>query len=280
MRTKRVIARLDVKNNALVKGIHLEGLRVLGTPGLFAKKYYDDSIDELVYMDVVASLYERNGLIDLVRETAKNIFIPLTVGGGIKTSDDISALLHAGADKICINTAAVKDPKIISEFAEKFGSSTIVVAIEAIKDTDGSYKVYIDNGREFTGLDAVEWAVEVQRLGAGEIILTSVDNEGTGKGLNFELIKSIDSKLTIPLVVHGGVGKSEDFVKAFKETSVDGVCAASIFHYEAISHLDLSSVKVKGNTSFLQKKITKKNLELCSVSDIKESLRSNNISIR
>ena len=220
MITNRLIARLDVKNNALVKGIHLEGLRVLGNPNSFGERYYYEGIDELIYMDVVASLYNRNSLHDLIKKTAEKIFVPLSVGGGVRTENDVKELLRSGADKVIINTAAVKDPGLIERLVNRFGSSTIVVAIEAIKDESGEYGVYIDNGREYTGLKVIDWASQVEKCGAGEIILTSVDNEGTGKGLNYELINEVTSSAGIPVVVHGGIGTVQHLVDGFHSENI------------------------------------------------------------
>src|SRR3989338_3631035 len=178
MKNIRIIPRLDIKGQNLVKGIHLEGLRVLGKPEQYARHYYEAGADELAYMDVVASLYNRNSLHYIISRTAREIFIPLMVGGGLRTIDDIRSVLRAGADKVSINTAAINNPQIISEAANIFGSSTIVVAIEAIKEKNGRYLAYTDNGRQFTGIDVMEWAKRVEELGAGEIMITSVDREG------------------------------------------------------------------------------------------------------
>ena len=172
-----------------MKGIHLEGLRVLGKPEIFAKYYFDQGVDELFYQDVVASLYQRNSLIDKIKETAKNISIPLTVGGGIRSIKDIQDILNAGADKVVINTRAVKDPNFINQAVKIFGSSTIVVAIETLKDNDENYFVYTDNGREFNNLNAIKWATEIKKRGAGEILVTSIDKEGTGEGFDIDLLK-------------------------------------------------------------------------------------------
>src|SRR3989338_7010492 len=187
----RIIPRLDVKGPNLVKGIHLEGLRVLGRPEEFAAQYYLEGADELMYMDVVASLYNRNSLHDIIAKAAKKIFIPLTVGGGLRTIEDIRGVLRAGADKVSLNTAAIKNPEIISEASRKFGSSTIVISIEAIRQPDGRYLAYTDNGREYTGVEVLEWAKRVETLGAGEIMLTSVDKEGTGSGYDIELTRMV-----------------------------------------------------------------------------------------
>src|SRR5712691_717483 len=187
----RIIPRLDIKGPNLVKGIHLEGLRVLGKPEQFAKLYYEQGADELLYMDVVASLYQRNSLLDIVSRTSKELFIPLTVGGGLRSLDDIRAALKAGADKVALNTAAIRRPEFVREAAERFGSSTIIVSIEAIRRTDGTYEAYTDNGRERTGVDALQWAQQAATLGAGEILVTSIDREGTGKGFDMELVRQI-----------------------------------------------------------------------------------------
>lgn len=280
MKTKRIIARLDVKNDAVVKGIHLEGLRVLGSPEVFAQHYYTEGIDELLYMDVVASLYNRNGLTEFVRRTAHKIFVPLTVGGGIRKFEDVRELLNCGADKVVINTAAVKDPQLISQLAHKFGSSTIVVAIEAIKDRPDGYGVYIDNGREYTGLDVLEWAMEIESLGAGEIILTSVDREGTGKGLCYELINMVTSAVSIPVIVHGGIGKVEHLEEAMQKENIDAVCVSSVFHYELVSQANYAACNVAGNTSFIQSGKCKKNMSPISVLDCKRVLKKAGVRIR
>lgn len=277
MKYKRVIARLDIKNNALVKGVHLEGLRVLGDPKEFAKNYSDSGIDEIIYMDVVASLYGRNGLLDLVKKTAEDVFVPLTVGGGIRSIEDVSQLLKSGADKVCINTAAVKTPHLISDIATIFGSSTLIVAIEAIK-TDGKYMVFIDNGREYTGLDAIEWAQSVEKLGAGEILLTSVDKEGTKTGFDYELIDSIKKVTTLPLIIHGGMGSSSDAVELFKKHDIDAVCASSIFHYNMLEISTSVSQDTFGNKHFIQNKTS--NYKGESICEVKTNLLENNISVR
>ena len=215
MKTIRIIPRLDIKGPNLVKGIHLEGLRVLGKPSDFAKYYYENGADELMLMDVVASLYGRNSLHDIISETAKNNFIPITVGGGIRSVKDIKNILRAGADKVCLNTAAIKNPEFIKKASREFGSSTILVSIEAIKDND-KYQAFTDNGREYTGLDVFEWAQRIDELGAGELVITSVDKEGTGKGFDIELISKINNLVSIPVIAHGGAGKKEDVIDLVK----------------------------------------------------------------
>ncbi len=248
----RIIPRLDIKGANLVKGIHLEGLRVLGKPEHYARQYYEQGADELMYQDVVASLYGRNSLLDIVSRTAQEISIPLTVGGGIRTLDDIRALLRAGADKVAINTAAVARPEFIREAALAFGSSTIVVAIEAIRESNGTYLAYTDNGREHTGLDVFAWAEQAASLGAGEIIATSVDREGTGTGYDTALIQGIAAKATIPVVAHGGAGKPADLVTAVA-AGADAVCLASILHYKTAESLVKSHIiqESEGNLEFL-----------------------------
>lgn len=249
----RLIPRLDIKGPNLVKGIHLEGLRVLGDPELFAKYYYENGADELFYMDVVASLYERNSLTDMISKIANDVFIPITVGGGIRTLEDIKKALDGGADKISLNTAAIRNPSLIEKAAHRFGSSTIVVAIEAIKQSDGSYRCFVDNGRESTEFEVLQWAKRVEQLGAGELVITSVDREGTGEGFDVPLVKTLSELVKIPVVAHGGAGSVDDIVKLIEETKVNGVAVASIFHYDVIGKMKtVSGEKSEGNTSFLK----------------------------
>lgn len=276
----RVIARLDIKGPDLVKGIHLEGLRVLGKPDVFAKYYYENGIDELIYQDCVASLFERNSLQDIISQTASNIFIPLTVGGGLRSVSDIREVLRAGADKVSINTAAIKNPNLIKESALEFGSSTIVVAIEAIKDTDGKYYCYIDNGREETGKEVLSWAKEVESLGAGEILLTSVDKEGTGEGFDDDLIKLVAKEVKIPVIAHGGAGSSEDVAKGI-ETGADAVAIASILHYDAVTKIAKDGHEsVEGNTEFLKRSVAYGKITPNSIGKIKSHLHDVNIGCR
>jgi cyclase len=281
MKTVRIIPRLDIKGPNLVKGIHLEGLRALGQPSDFAKFYYEDGADEILFMDVVASLYERNSLHDIISETAKSVFIPITVGGGIRTLNDIKQVLRCGADKVSINTAAIKNPKFIYEASREFGSSTIVVAIEAIKTSSGEYQAFIDNGREYTGIEVTEWAKKIEELGCGEIIITSVDREGTGKGFDRDLCKLINDSVSISVVAHGGAGKKEDVIEIFKNTTIDSVSIASIFHYEAIKYINQGSANsIEGNFDFINSGRKLKNLEPILLADLKETLKSNLIYCR
>lgn len=281
MKTTRIIARLDIKGPNLVKGIHLEGLRVLGKPEDFARYYYENGADELFYQDVVASLYERNSLNDLISRTAKEIFIPLTVGGGIRTVEDIRSILRAGADKVCINTAAIKNPQLISEASRVFGSSTIVVAIEAIKQPDGTYLAYTDNGREHSGQEVVEWAKRVEELGAGEIVITSVDREGSGLGYDIELTKKVSDAVSIPVIAHGGAGREEDVRRVIQEGNADAVALASVIHYDYIENNVLSVIgKEEGNTEFLKSGKTFSKIKPNTIKKIKKYLSDKSISIR
>ena len=281
MKTIRIIPRLDIKGPNLVKGIHLEGLRVLGKPSDFARYYYENGADELLFMDVVASLYDRNSLHDIISQTAENIFIPLTVGGGLRTINDIKQVLRAGADKVCINTAAIKNPEIIKEASLKFGSSTIVVAIEAIKQENGEYFCFIDNGREYTGVEVVSWAKKVQELGAGEIIISSVDNEGTGKGFDENLINRISEVTSVPLIAHGGAGSKEHFKNVIENCDIDAISSAAIFHYEFIkNNIHDKSKLSEGNYEFLSSGRSVKNIKHSTIMDIKFFLQQNKINIR
>jgi cyclase len=229
----RLIPRLDIKGPNLVKGIHLEGLRVLGKPEAFARHYYHQGADELLFMDVVASLYGRNTLLELVERTANEIFIPLTVGGGLRTLEDIRGVLRAGADKVSLNTAAVRRPEFIAEAARRFGSSTIVVSIEAIRRPGGGYEAYTDNGREKSGLDAVAWARRAADLGAGELLVTSIDREGTGRGYDLELIRGIAAAVPVPVIACGGAG-SQAHVAEVLHTGAAAAALASLLHYDFV----------------------------------------------
>jgi cyclase len=280
MKTVRIIPRLDIKGPNLVKGIHLEGLRVLGKPADFAKYYYEHGADELMFMDVVASLYERNSLHNIISETAKKIFIPITVGGGLRTISDIKEVLRVGADKVCLNTAAIKNPNLIKEASRMFGSSTIVIAIEAIKESDGKYLAYTDNGREFTGIDVFEWAQKVDELGAGEIVITSVDKEGTGQGFDSELISKLSSLISIPLIAHGGAGKKEHIVDIINKANVSAIMTSSMFHYDFIKDNYSSVSESEGNVEFLNQKRNFHTFEPCKIIDVKKSLIENKIDCR
>lgn len=280
MKTVRIIPRLDVKGPNLVKGIHLEGLRVLGKPSDFAKYYYEQGADEVMFMDVVASLYERNSLHDIISETAKSIFIPITVGGGLRSISNIKEVLRAGADKVCLNTAAINNHQLIKDATRMFGSSTIVVAIEAIKESNGKYLAYTDNGREYTGVDVFEWAQKLDEMKVGEIVITSVDREGTGEGFDLDLISKVSSLVSVPVIAHGGAGKKEDISPVFKEANADAVAISSLLHYHHIKENESNNSKEEGNTEFLRQKRNFHTFEPCRIEDIKRHLISNNIECR
>jgi cyclase len=281
MKNIRIIPRLDIKGPNLVKGIHLEGLRVLGKPERFARHYYENGADELIYMDVVASLYGRNSLLNMIEKTSKEIFIPLTVGGGLRTIDDIKNVLRAGADKISLNTAAIKRSQLIKEAANKFGSSTIVISIEAIKNSDGSYEAFTDNGREETGKDPFLWAIQAVEMGAGELLVTSINNEGTGRGFDLELTKKIAQSVPVPVVACGGAGKLEHILDVVKQGEADAVSIASIVHYNFIKHLSVEDdFTVEGNIEYLKNKRSFSMIQDAPILKIKEYLTKNDISCR
>jgi len=227
----RLIARLDIKGPNLIKGIHLEGLRVIGSPNKYALLYYLQGADELIYMDCVASLFGRNHLGDLVMAAAKDIFIPLTVGGGIRSIEDATQILRAGADKVAVNTAAVNNPSLVTEIARRFGSQCMVLSIEAKQIEAGRWEVYTNNGRERTGLNVIDWVRRGVSMGAGEVLLTSVDREGTRNGFDIELLKAVTSEVSVPVIASGGMGKPEDSITAVYDGGADAVAMADILHY-------------------------------------------------
>ena len=231
----RLIARLDIKGANLIKGIHLEGLRVVGDPQIHAAKYYQDGADEIIYMDTVASLYGRNNLVDVVSRATEHVFVPITVGGGIRSVEDARTLLRAGADKVAINTAAIKEPKLISQLSDVWGSSTIVLSIEAKKTGENKWEAYTDNGRERTGLDVAQWAETGAKLGAGEIFVTSVDQEGTRKGFDCELVAEITKRVEIPVIASGGFGSLDHLSQLVKTAKPTGVAIADSLHYNRYS---------------------------------------------
>ena len=247
MKYLRIIPRLDVKNDTIVKGIHLEGLRVVGNPQDLAIKYYEDGADELLYMDAVASLYDRNSLNEIIEKTSKKVFIPIIVGGGIRSISDIKQVLRAGADKVAINTAVIKDPKFVTEAANTFGSQCIVVSIEAKYHGNNNWEAYIDTGRESTGVDAVNWAHKAVELGAGELLITSIDNEGTKKGFEKDLISKISSRISIPIIACGGAGKDSDFSELYNSTNIEAMSCASLLHYNISSIFSIKNDLLKNS---------------------------------
>lgn len=252
MRNIRLIARLDIKAPNLIKGVHLEGLRKIGDPNVYAKKYYEAGADELIYMDAVASLYGRNSLFDIIERTTRDVFVPITVGGGIRTVDDVASALKAGADKVAINTAAVRRPELISEVARVFGSQCIVLSIEAKAVGPSRWEAYTDGGREHSGIDAVEWAKRGAELGAGEILLTSIDKEGTRRGFDVALTRAIAAAAKVPVIASGGMGTSTDLELVVREGLADAVAMADILHF---NRMTLSDVRDSARRAGLQVRV-------------------------
>jgi len=234
----RIIPRLDIKGPNLIKGIRLEGLRVVGDPHAFALRYYAQGADELVFMDIVASLYQRNSLSDIIRRAANHIYIPITVGGGIRSLDDVHNMLRSGADKVAINTAAIARPALITEVARRFGSQCIVLSVEAKRTGPGRWEAYTDNGREHTGLDVIDWIVQAVALGAGEILLTAVDQEGTRKGLDIELLRAVNARVNVPVIISGGFGDVADLQRA-SAAGASGVAIADALHWGRMTVSDI-----------------------------------------
>lgn len=230
----RVIAKLDIKNEYVIKGIHLEGLRKVGDPHELALRYYEQGIDEILFMDAVASLYDRNNLFHIVDAACREVFIPITIGGGIRTLADIEQALQSGADKVALNTGAVRNPELIREAALRFGSQAIVASIEA-KRRDDQWEAYIDTGRNAAGKNAIEWAQELEHLGAGELLITSIDQEGTKKGFAVNLIKQINHALTIPVIACGGLGTTEHVKQLLAQVKPSALACASVLHYNSLS---------------------------------------------
>lgn len=238
---KRVIAKLDIKSSNVVKGIHMEGLRIIGKPSVLSKKYNDMGADELIFIDTVASLYGRNHLKDIILEVSEELYIPLTVGGGITSIEDIRSIIKMGADKVAINTHAVKNKNFLKEASEIFGSQAIVVSIQA-KKIDNEWIVFVENGREITDLKVTDWAKEVESLGAGEILLTSIDKDGTKKGFDLSLYETVCSMVNIPVIACGGAGNDQHIEEVLDDTDISGVALGSILHY------DLSTIQqIKDN---------------------------------
>ncbi|MFB2010202.1 imidazole glycerol phosphate synthase subunit HisF [Flintibacter sp. P01028] len=231
MLAKRIIPCLDVRDGRVVKGVNFVNIRDAGDPVALAKFYSDQGADEIVFLDITATSDKRDTVADVVERTASQVFVPLTVGGGIRTLEDFQRLLRAGADKISVNSAAVEDPTLISRAAERFGSQCVVLAIDARKRTDGTFEVVTAGGRTPTGLDAVEWAQQGEALGAGEILLTSMDADGTKAGFDLEMTRSVTQAVSIPVIASGGCGTLEHFAQVFQETGCDAALAASLFHF-------------------------------------------------
>lgn len=251
MLAKRIIPCLDVRDGKVVKGVNFVGIREVGDPVECAMEYDRQGADEICFLDITATHEGRSTMIDVVRKTAEHVFVPLTVGGGIRSVEDFREILRAGADKVSVNSAAVKNPALISQAAEIFGSQCVVVAIDAKRDGQGNFRVVVHGGRKDTGLDAVEWAKKCQELGAGEILLTSMDTDGCKEGFDLELTRAVCDAVTIPVIASGGCGRLEHFSQVFEETGADAALAASLFHFreltveEVKNHLAENNIPVR-----------------------------------
>jgi cyclase len=234
----RVIARLDVKNNFVIKGIHLEGLRKVGDPNQLAKAYYEAGIDEILFIDAVASLYNRNNLFDVIKKASEEVFVPITIGGGLRNLSDIEQALDAGADKVALNTAAIREPDLIEKVAKQYGSQCVVASVQA-KRTPSGWEAYIETGREKTGVQVLDWVKRLQDLGAGEILLTSVDQEGTKSGFDLPLVRAVNESVSIPVLVSGGYGQPKHIQELLEVTEPSGICFASVLHYKMTSVMEL-----------------------------------------
>ena len=235
MLAKRIIPCLDVRDGKVVKGVNFVGIREVGDPVECAMEYDRQGADEICFLDITATYEGRRTMVDVVRKTAEHVFVPLTVGGGIRSVEDFREILRAGADKVSVNSAAVKNPELISQAAEIFGSQCVVAAIDAKRDENGNFKVVVHGGRKDTGLDAVEWAKRCQELGAGEILLTSMDTDGCREGFDLELLRAVCSVVSIPVIASGGCGRLEHFSQVFEETGADAALAASLFHFRELT---------------------------------------------
>ena len=274
----RIIPKLDIKNGQLIKGINLEGLRVLGDPYDFAEYYYKNSADEICYVDNVATLYGTNNLSSFISKTAKNIFVPLTVGGGIRTIDDIERVLKNGADKVCINSAVVDDSNFLRKAVQIFGSSTITVLIEYVK-IKNKYLISKSAGRDLVNIHPLDWAKNVEDLGAGEIFLTSVNNEGLKMGFDIKTIQNISRALSIPVIAHGGAGNIKHIYEIIKNSNVSGVALSSVLHYN-IAHLFNFKKKNIGNFSYLEQLKNKRKKVSNFLLKIKKFLKKKGFNVR
>ena len=251
MLAKRIIPCLDVRDGKVVKGVNFVGIQEVGDPVECARAYMEQGADEIVFLDITATSDNRDTIVDVVRKTAKQVFVPLTVGGGIRSVEDFSKLLRAGADKVSVNSSALKNPQLIAEAADKFGSQCVVGAIDAKRMEDGSWHAFVAGGRKDTGTDAVEWAAKACELGAGEILLTSMDADGTKQGFDLDLLNAVIARVNIPVIASGGCGSLAHFSEVFEKTGADAALAASLFHYKELT-----------------------------VGQVKEHLRSRNIPVR
>ena len=274
----RIIPKLEIKGPNVVKGVRFDGLRVVGSPASIASYYYKYGADELIYIDTVASLYGRNNLLDIVQKTAENLFIPLTVGGGLKSIDDIKKALNSGADKVAINTAAIQNPTFIREASNYFGSSTIVIQIDVKKRDNGFHEAYTENGRESSGKDVFEWAREAIDLGAGELLLTSVDRDGTGKGFDLELLEKLSQNSPIPVIAASGAKNYSNVLDCANVPGIDAISISSLLHMdflEALERNDIEDNTVAGLSRF----IVKSSFYQINLAQLKSQLLSDGISI-
>jgi imidazole glycerol-phosphate synthase subunit HisF len=275
----RIIPKLDIKNGLLIKGINLEGLRVLGDPFYFAREYYSQGADEICYLDNVATLYGTNNLSKFISKTAKDIHIPISVGGGIRTYHDIENALVSGADKICLNSKIIDDPNFLKKSCRLFGSSNITAIIETTL-IEGKYFITKSNGRDLKEIDPVSWAKKIEDLGAGEIFLTCVHKEGLKSGFDLKIIKKISHSVKLPVIAHGGAGKFSDILDVIENSKVSGVAISSLFHYETCLSFPLPKV-FTGNMEFLKRyQNENKNLNIKIIKNLKKYLKRNNIEIR
>ena len=274
----RIIPKLDIKNGQLIKGINLEGLRILGDPFNFANFYYNSGADEICYVDNVATLYGTNNISKFISRTAKNIFIPLTVGGGIRTIQDIERILNSGADKVCINSAAIENINFIKQSSKIFGSSNITAIVECIRIND-QYYISKSNGRDLANIHPVDWAKRLEDKGVGEIFLTSVNYEGLKSGFDIDITKQISRALSIPVIAHGGAGNCEDIYNIIKKTEISGVAISSILHYGIANLFKFKKPNI-GNTFFLKNIKNKSVKKINLIKKIKQYLFNRGINVR
>lgn len=245
----RIIPRLDIKGSNVVKPVHTEALRVVGQPAEMAARYYNEGADELIYLDIVASLYQRNLDFELLKSVSEKIFVPLTVGGGIRSIHDITNALRAGADKVAINTYAVQHPEFLSEAVKIFGSQCIVLYVEAKRVVPGKWQAYTDGGRERSGVDAIEWIRQALGCGIGEVLITSIDHDGTKIGFELDLVKAVTSFSPVPVIVHGGAGSTESIRQVCTEGGADAVAVSSIFHYNETTIVKVKQELIRSHVS-------------------------------
>jgi cyclase len=235
MANARLIARMDIKDNHLIKSINFDGLRIIGNPNHYAKKYYHEGIDELIFMDCVASLYGRNSLLEIIKNLAKDIFVPITIGGGLRSVSDVQKALNSGADKVALNTAVVKDPGLIKKIISKFGSQSFVLSVEAKKINETDWNVFINNGKENTGINVVEWINKIKNFNVGEILLTSIDKDGTGKGMDLNLIEKVYGLVKVPLIISGGIGEFKHVKNVFSKVCPEAIALGYSLHYKKVN---------------------------------------------